>query len=131
MAEVVNFTAKGPAKSLASEIEAYALAQGHVSALVVPWESGPGRLCMAVTAVRGEGWAIEHTNLGTVTLTDLDGASTRVVTSAAGVESKLAAIFDGFAKQLRARFATSDSAATSDPTATSDPRTGQGGQKSL
>jgi hypothetical protein len=117
MAEVVNFTAKGPAKSLAGEIEAYALAQGHVSALIVPWESTPTTLNLAVTAVRGEGWAIEHTNLGTVTLTDL-GASTRVVAAGADVESKLATVFDGFAKGLQERFAT-------------DPRVGQEDQKAL
>ena len=112
-----EFVASKPARSLASDIEAFALAQGHVSALVVPWESTPTTLSLAVTAVRGEGWAIEHTNLGTVTLTDL-GGSTRVVAAGADVESKLATIFDGFAKQLQARFAT-------------DPRTGQGDQKSL
>ena len=109
MAEVANFTAKGPAKSLAGAIEAYALAEGHVSALVVPWESSPRRLSMAVTAVRGEGWAIEHTNLGTVILTDLDGASTRVVVSGAEggsdpARQKLAAVFEAFARQLRTRF---------------------------
>jgi hypothetical protein len=116
MAEIVNFTAKGPAKSLASEIEAYALAQGHVSALVVPWESSPTALNIAVTAVRGEGWAIEHTNLGTVTLTDNGAAaSTRVVVSAAdaapdadGTRTKLTAVFETFARQLHDKFATSD-----------------------
>jgi len=113
MAEIANFTAKGPAKSLASEIEQYALAQGHVSALVVPWESSPTTLSLAVTVVRGEGWAIEHTNLGTVTLTDL-GASTRVTVMASptvdpgadggATPGKLAAVFNGFAKQLRTKF---------------------------
>ena len=61
---------------------------------------------MAVTAVRGEGWAIEHTNLGTVTLTDLGGSSTRVVAAGADVDAKLAGLFDGFARQLRSRFDT-------------------------
>ena len=111
MAEVVNFTAKGPAKSLATTIEQYALAQGHVSALVVPWESTPTTLNLAVTAVRGEGWAIEHVNLGTVTLTDLGAATTRVAIAAAepGPESdaaahqKLATVFDSFARQLRTK----------------------------
>jgi len=101
---LTEFVAAKPARSLAGEIEAYALAQGHVSALVVPWESTPTTLNMAVTAVRGEGWAIEHTNLGTVTLTDLDGRSTRVVVTGADVESKLAAIFRGFAKELQTTF---------------------------
>ncbi|HMD35561.1 MAG TPA: hypothetical protein VKH42_11360 [Vicinamibacterales bacterium] len=122
---LTEFLAAKSARSLAGEIEAYALAQGHVSALLVPWESTPTTLAMAVTAVRGEGWAIEHTNLGTVTLTDLGGASTRVVVAGADVESTLATVFERFAKQLQARFATSDSAETSDP------RTGRGGQRSL
>ena len=114
MAEIANFTAKGPAKSLASAIEQYALAQGHVSALVVPWESSPTTFSMAVTAVRGEGWAIEHTNLGTITLTDLGGASTRVTViaspavdpapDAGAAPLKLATVFNGFAKQLRTKF---------------------------
>ena len=115
MAEIVHFTAQGPAKSLASAIEAYALAQGHVSALVVPWESSATTLNMAVTAVRAEGWAIEHTNLGTVTLTDNGGTSTRVVVSRAdagsdagsdadGSRQRLAAVFETFARQLKARF---------------------------
>ena len=111
MAEIVHFTAQGPARSLASAIEAYALAQGHVSALVVPWESSPTTLNMAVTAVRAEGWAIEHTNLGTVTLTDNGGTSTRVVvlradagSDADGARQKLAAVFETFAKQLKAQF---------------------------
>jgi len=111
MTEIVHFTAQGPAKSLASAIEAYALAQGHVSALVVPWESSPTTLNLAVTAVRAEGWAIEHTNLGTVTVTDNGGTSTRVVVSRAeagsdadGSRQRLAAVFETFAKQLKARF---------------------------
>jgi len=119
VAEVVSFMANGPAKTIAGEIEACALAQGLVSALVVPWESTPTTLNMAVTAVRGEGWAIEHTNLGTVTLSDLGGTSTRVVAARADVDAKLAALFDGFARELQSRFATSD------------PRTGQGDQRSL
>ena len=107
----VEFLATGSARELSREIEAYALAQGNVSALVVPWESSSTALNMAVTAVRGEGWAIEHTNLGTVTLTDHGAASTRVAVSSAdagpdadATRTKLAAIFDAFARQLRTRF---------------------------
>lgn len=111
----MEFVASTPARSLAGEIEAYAVAEGRVSALVVPWESTPSTLSMAVTAVSGEGWAIEHTNLGTVTLTDL-GSATRVVITGADVDAKLAGVFDGFAKQLQSRFAKSA------------PRADQGGQ---
>jgi hypothetical protein len=99
-----EFVVTKPTKTLASEIEAYALAQGHVSALVVPWESTASTLNMAVTAVGGEGWAIEHKNLGTVSLTDLGGSSTRVVATGAAADSKLASVFDGFVNQLKSTF---------------------------
>ena len=103
-AELVSFMANGTAKTVAGEIEAFALAGGHVSALVVPWESTPTTFNLAVTSVRGEGWAIEHTNLGTVTLTDLGGASTRVDVAAADVDSGLAAVFARFTTQLKSQF---------------------------
>ena len=44
-------------------IEEFARSQGHVTAIVVPWESDATTLSMAVTAVKSDGWAIEHTNL--------------------------------------------------------------------
>ena len=78
-AAIVDFTARGAARAVASAIESYAAERRVVSALVVPWESDSVTLRMAVTSTKSDGWAIEHTNLGTVSLTDLGGERTRVV----------------------------------------------------
>jgi hypothetical protein len=60
---------------------------------------------MAVTAVKVDGWAIEHTNLGTITLTGVDHDRTRVAIAAGDLHdpggAKLAAVFERFARQLR------------------------------
>jgi hypothetical protein len=64
---------------------------------------------MAVTSVKSDGWAIEHTNLGTITLTSEGDERTRVaVAPPAGdsPEPKLAQIFERFAHQLQEKFAT-------------------------
>ena len=88
-------------------IEEYARAQGHVTALVVPWESDAATLSMAVTAVKADGWAIEHTNLGTITLTDLGNDATRVAIAAHepdhSEKPRLLELFDRFARQLESR----------------------------
>ena len=99
----VEFTAKGAPKAVSDAIEMLARAQGSVTALVVPWESTPSRLSMAVTAVKIDGWAIEHTNLGTITLT-ADGDSTRVAMLNQPLDeqhARLSKVFDQFATDLR------------------------------
>ena len=68
MDEPITFTAAGSPQVVSRAIEEYARGQGHVSAIVVPWESSGTTLSMAVTAVKSDGWAIEHTNLGTIRL---------------------------------------------------------------
>jgi hypothetical protein len=102
---MLEFTAAGSPRAVADRIEQCAVAQGNISALVVPWESDRRTLSMSVTAVKGEGWAIEHTNLGTIQLTDLGGELTRVAISGARPDhpetQKLAALFDRFAQQLQ------------------------------
>ncbi len=101
----MEFTARGSARVVSRAIEEYARAQGHVNALVVPWESDASTLSMAVTSVKSDGWAIEHTNLGTIRLTAAGDEATRVaVERAAHDEPKLAAVFDRFADQLRSQF---------------------------
>jgi hypothetical protein len=104
---MVEFTAAGSAKALSHAIEEYARAQGHVNALVVPWESDASRVSMAVTSVKADGWAIEHTNLGTITLTALGDGQTRVAIDPPPqpAEPALAALLDRFARQLQTRFA--------------------------
>jgi hypothetical protein len=105
---MLEFTAAGTPRAVAERIEQCAVAEGNVSALVVPWESDPHMLSLAVTAVRGEGWAIEHTNLGTIRLTDLGGEQTGVVISGAQPDhpetQKLAALFERFAQHVRNQF---------------------------
>ena len=102
---MVEFNAAGSPRAVADTIEQCAVAQGNLSALVVPWESDRRTLSMSVTAVRGEGWAIEHTNLGTIRLTDLGGEQTRVAMSGAQPDhpetQKLAALFDRFAEHVQ------------------------------
>jgi hypothetical protein len=108
MSEILEFIAAGSPKVVSGAIETYAKGQGHVSALVVPWESGRTTVSMAVTSVKGDGWAIEHTNLGTIRLTDLGNELTRVAITADEPnhpeKQNLQALFDRFARQLQTRF---------------------------
>jgi len=102
---MIEFVAAGSPGVVAKAIEDYATGQGSVSAIVVPWESDRLRLSMAITAVKTDGWAIEHTNLGTITLTDLLDDSTRVTivahVSGAPDDPTLASVFDRFARNLQ------------------------------
>jgi hypothetical protein len=101
---MIEFTAAGSPRDVSRAIEEYARASGRVNALVVPWESDATTLSIAVTSVKADGWAIEHTDLGTIRLTDLGGDSTAV--TVAGRDSDpagqpgLAALFERFATQL-------------------------------
>jgi hypothetical protein len=104
----LEFAARGSPKSVSDTIETYARALGNVTALVVPWESSATTLSMAVTAVKSDGWAIEHTNLGTIRLADAGGDQTAVAIAAATPDhpdqQKLAAVFDRFVQQVRGKF---------------------------
>jgi len=105
---MTEFVARGTPKSLSREIEAFARGRGSVSAIEVPWESDATTIRLAVTSVRADGWAIEHTNLGTIALTDL-GDGTRVAISAQAPDhaeaARLMAVFERFAEQLQKQFA--------------------------
>ena len=100
--------AAGSPRAVSRAIEDVAAAQRSVAAIVVPWESGPTALSMAVTAVKGEGWAIEHTNLGTIRLIDAGDERTTVAIAAEPPDhpdkDKLAALFDRFVRHLQSRF---------------------------
>jgi len=89
-------------------IEQYATGNGSLHAIVVPWESDDVTLSMAVTSASAEGWAIEHTDLGTIRLTGLGNDLTRVTVEAQEPDhaenQKLAALFDGFARQIKSKF---------------------------
>src|SRR4051812_20258565 len=102
-----QFVAKGSPKEVAQAIEQYAHGQGSVTAIVVPWESTRTMLSMSVTSVKADGWAIEHTNLGTVTLTDAGEGTTAVAITAhdsgRADGSQLSGVFSRFAEQLQQR----------------------------
>ena len=103
----VEFIVAGSPRLVSRAIEAYADQQRIVSAIVVPWESDQATLSMAVTSARGDGWAIEHLNLGTIRLTDLGDDRTRVAVAAEEPNHpearKLALLFAEFARQIQSR----------------------------
>jgi hypothetical protein len=101
---IVDFTARGSNRALASAIEQLAAERRVVNALVVPWESDATTVRMAVTATKVDGWAIEHTNLGTVALADVGTDLTRVVVTAeSGSDSS--SMLVAFARQIERKLA--------------------------
>jgi hypothetical protein len=108
MVDTISFTATGSPRVVSRAIEEYARTQGHVSAIVVPWESSATTLSMAVTAVKSDGWAIEHTNLGTIRLADAGRDQTEVAIAAEPPDhpdqQKLAAVFERFVRQVQTKF---------------------------
>jgi hypothetical protein len=104
----VEFVATGSPRVVSRAIEEFARSQGHVTAIVVPWESDDTTLSMAVTAVKSDGWAIEHTNLGTIRLVDAGPDRTGVAIAAAIPDhpepQTLNAVFDRFVRQVQSRF---------------------------
>jgi hypothetical protein len=101
---LTEFSIPGKPRDVARAVEEYARATGRVGALVVPWESDATTLSIAVTSVKADGWAIEHTDLGTIRVTDLgaNAASVAIVArdSAAASQPALKAVFDRFAADL-------------------------------
>jgi hypothetical protein len=108
MGECVTFTTTGSPQVVSRAIEEYARGEGHVTAIVVPWESDGSTLSMAITAVKSDGWAIEYTNLGTIRLSDTGQERTEVVIAAEPPDhpeqQKLAGVFDRFVRQVQSRF---------------------------
>jgi hypothetical protein len=104
----LEFTVTGSPSHVARTIEAYAGDQRSVTAIVVPWESDATTLSMSVTSVKIDGWAIEHTNLGTIRLTGLQDDQTLVRFAPAEPDhpdrQQLLALFNRFAQQVRGRF---------------------------
>jgi len=106
--KLFEFMTTGSPRALSGAIEQFAIGQGSLTAIVVPWESDRTTLCMAVTSVQGEGWALEHTNLGTILLTDMGNDTTRVEILTELLEhaeqEKLAKLFTRFSNQILSRF---------------------------
>ena len=105
---LLNFIAAGSPRDVSRAIEEFARGEGHVTAIVVPWESEGTTLSMAVTAVKSDGWAIEHTNLGTIRLVDAGQGRTTVAIVGQLPDhpesQQLAAVFDRFGRQIQSRF---------------------------
>ena len=108
--EIIEFTVTGSPRTVSRAIEQYATGNGSLHAIVVPWESDDVTLSMAVTSASAEGWAIEHTDLGTIRLTGLGNDMTRVTFAARepnhAEKKKLAALFNGFARQIQSSMQT-------------------------
>jgi len=106
--DIVRFTVTGSPQTVSRAIEEYARGAGHVTAIVVPWESDGTSLSMAVTAVKADGWAIEHTNLGTIRLIDAGEERTELAITAEPPDHpdrpQLTALFDRFVRQVQSRF---------------------------
>ena len=105
---MITFTVTGSPQVVSRAIEEYARGQGHVTAIVVPWQSDATTLSMAVTAVKSDGWAIEHTNLGTIRLINAGQERTEVAIAAElsdhPEQPQLTAVFDRFVRQVHSRF---------------------------
>ena len=109
MGEFLTFTAAGySAGRIPRDRGGTPAARATSAAIVVPWESDGKTLSMAVTAVKSDGWAIEHTNLGTIRLIDAGQERTEVAIAAEPPDhpeqQKLADVFDRFVRQVQSRF---------------------------
>jgi hypothetical protein len=105
--KLFEFMTSGSPHAVSGAIEQLAIGQGSLTAIVVPWESDRTTLCMAVTSTQGEGWALEHTNLGTIRLTDMGNEMTRVEVLAGlqdhAEHQKLAKLFGRFSNEIQTR----------------------------
>ena len=106
--EIIEFTVSGSPRILSRAIEEFAAVHGSLHAIVVPWESDKVTLSMAVTSAKADGWAIEHTNLGTIRLIDAGQERTEVAIAAEPPDhperQKLSAVFERFVRQVQSRF---------------------------
>jgi len=106
--ELLNFTVPGSPREISRAVEECAVGQGSLSAIIVPWESDRSTVTIAVTSTQGEGFALQHTDLGTIRVSDAGDATTRVEIIAHhpdhGEKKSLAAHFVRFANHVQGRF---------------------------
>ena len=106
--ELLQFAVPGAPREVSRAIEEFAIGLGSLTAIVVPWESDRANVVMAVTSTQGEGRFLEHTDLGTVRLTDLGNDMTRVTVEARPLDhaerQNMAALFVRFTSEIRSRF---------------------------
>jgi hypothetical protein len=105
--KLFEFMTTGAPRTVSGAIEQLAIGLGSLTAIVVPWESDSTTLVMAVASTQGEGWALEHTNLGSVRLTDLGNDTTRVEILADfynhAEQQRLAKLFSRFSSEIQSR----------------------------
>jgi hypothetical protein len=105
--KLFEFVTAGSPRAVSGAIEQLASGLGSLTAIVVPWESDSTTFCMAVASTQGEGWALEHTNIGTVRLTDVGNEMTRVEVLADLQENaehqRLAKLFARFSSEVQSR----------------------------
>ena len=105
---MIEFITTGSPTTVSRAIESHAAQERSITALVVPWQSNGASVVMSVTAAAGEGRAIDHANLGTITLIDLGDDRTRVKLEAAeqlqADHKPRASLFDQFVRTLQGRF---------------------------
>ncbi len=105
--KLFEFVTAGSPRVVSGAIEQLAVGLGSLTGIVVPWESDRTTMCMAIASTQGEGWALEHTNLGTVRLTDLGNETTRVEILADlqnhPENQRLAKLFARFSSEVQSR----------------------------
>src|SRR5580693_8263041 len=105
--KLFEFMTTGTPRTVSGAIEQFAIGLGSLTAIVVPWESDRTTLVMAVASTQGEGWALEHTNMGTVRLTDAGNDTTRVEVLADFTDQaehqRLGKLFARFSSELQSR----------------------------
>ena len=105
--KLFEFVTAGSPRDVSGAVEQVAIGQGSLTAVIVPWESDRTTLSIAVACTQGEGWAIEHTNIGTVRLTDMGNDTTRVEVLADLHEhaenQKMATLFARFSSQVQSQ----------------------------
>jgi hypothetical protein len=105
--KLFEFMTSGTPRAVSGAVEQLAVGLGSLTAIIVPWESDRTTLSMAVTSTQGEGWALEHTNLGTIRLTDMGNEMTRVEVLADlqhhAEQQKLAKLFARFSTEIQTR----------------------------
>ena len=106
--KLFDFVTAGSPRAVSGAIEQFAVGLGSLTAVVVPWESDENSLCMAVASTQGEGWALEHTNIGTLRLVDVGNENTRIEIFSDlkdhADQQKLANLFARFSSQLKSQF---------------------------
>jgi len=106
--EILKFTVPGSLGEVSQAIEEFAAGVGSLTAIMVPWLSDRTTVVMAVTSTHGEGRFLEHTDLGTVRLSDLGNHSIRVAIEPRALDHAekqgMSALFLRFTSQIQTRF---------------------------